>query len=41
MDKTYGRNLPNSKYEFANTTSQQRSQLIHKRNQAVQARVAG
>ncbi|MEF1303999.1 hypothetical protein QTO17_19075, partial [Vibrio owensii] len=41
VDKTYGRNLPNSKYEFANTTSQQRSQLIHKWNQAVQARVAG
>lgn len=36
-----GRNLPNSKFEFANTTSQQQSQLILNKNQAVQACVAG
>ncbi|OLQ91707.1 hypothetical protein BIY22_17280 [Vibrio panuliri] len=39
MKQNHGRNLPNSKYEFANTTSQQQSQLVQK-NQAVQARVA-
>jgi len=40
MQNMGGRKLPNSKIEFANTTSQQPSQLIQE-NQAVQVSVAG